>query len=280
MPREKSFKEAFQREIQIEHYSGRYIVPASIWHIGEHFIVQPDWLRRLHKYNWYKGYKGSFERFAVIISRTFVEFNYGMPIIPDYRIVTYDFNRDCILYYPVWLYPIACLYYFWQRWRWTAERIARRTGHWICMEGAHVETGHWRNSFVYMNMENKMNIREIQEINTRRAQRWHNGNFKEWSGLEWAGALCGEAGEAANVAKKLKRLESKISGNAFSERPLEANQLVKALRGECADVFLYLCLLAARYDIDLENAIIEKFNSKSIEMGFPERLDSSTGSPY
>lgn len=117
-----------------------------------------------------------------------------------------------------------------------------------------------------------MRIREIQEVNVARSNRWHGGDFKQWSGLEWAGALCGEAGEAANVAKKLKRIEDQIDGNAFSERKLDATQLRIQLAGECADVFLYLVMLAARYDIDLESAVRIKFNHKSAEMGFPERL--------
>lgn len=117
-----------------------------------------------------------------------------------------------------------------------------------------------------------MSISEVQRMNVERANRWHGGDFREWSGLEWAGALCGEAGEAANVAKKLRRVETGAAGNAWSERPLVASQLVEKLASECADTFLYLLLLAARYDIDLEQAVRVKFNSKSVEMGFPERL--------
>ncbi len=112
----------------------------------------------------------------------------------------------------------------------------------------------------------------MQEINMQRANKWHGGDFRSWSGLEWAGALCGEAGEAANVAKKLKRIESGIDGNAFSEHALEADKLISELANECADTFLYLTLLASKYDIDLENVIVDKFNSKSKEMGFLERM--------
>lgn len=115
-------------------------------------------------------------------------------------------------------------------------------------------------------------VGDVQAINVQRAQRWHSGNFHEWSGLEWAGALCGEAGEAANICKKLRRIESRIDGNAWSDRPMDGAQLVRALAGECADVFLYLTLLASRYGIDLSQAIRDKFNAKSEEMGFPERL--------
>ena len=116
-------------------------------------------------------------------------------------------------------------------------------------------------------------IRYVQEKSILRANRWHEGDFKSWSGLEWAGALCGEAGEAANVAKKLKRLEDEIQGNGASEHRFDTrDELVQKLGRECADVFLYLVLLAARYDIDLSTKVVDTFNAKSVEMGFPERL--------
>lgn len=118
-----------------------------------------------------------------------------------------------------------------------------------------------------------MHIHDVQLLNRVRADRWHGGDMCGWSGLEWAGALCGEAGEAANVAKKLRRIETGAEGNEYSERPgKDRAALITALAGECADTFLYLCLLASRYDIDLEYAVCSKFNSKSVEMGFPERL--------
>lgn len=115
-------------------------------------------------------------------------------------------------------------------------------------------------------------IQEVQRVSIERANRWHGGDFRQWSGLEWAGAMCGEAGEAANVAKKLRRVELAIDGNAASERALVPAELRDKLASECADVFLYLVLLAARYDIDLTPAIVNTFNKKSVEMGFPERV--------
>lgn len=117
-----------------------------------------------------------------------------------------------------------------------------------------------------------LTISRVQETNLRRANRWHGGDFRNWSGLEWAGALCGEAGEAANVAKKLRRVELELDGNAKSERPLVPADLVEKLAAECADTFLYLTLLASRYDINLAAAVRAKFNQKSVEMGFPERI--------
>jgi NTP pyrophosphatase (non-canonical NTP hydrolase) len=117
-------------------------------------------------------------------------------------------------------------------------------------------------------------IADIQRINVDRANRWHAGDFHQWSVLEWAGAMCGEAGEAANVAKKLRRYELELEGNQFSDnRPMGGIEGLRAqLAHECADTFLYLALLAARYDIDLAIAVRDRFNAKSEEMGFPERL--------
>lgn len=117
-----------------------------------------------------------------------------------------------------------------------------------------------------------MSIAMIQAINVQRANRWHGGDFHQWTVLEWAGALCGEAGEAANIAKKIRRNDFELDGNRYSDHVLQAHELREKLAHECADTFLYLVLLAASYDIDLEDAIRERFNSKSIEMGFPERL--------
>lgn len=117
-----------------------------------------------------------------------------------------------------------------------------------------------------------LTIAQVQAVNIERADRWHSGNFRVWSGLEWAGAMCGEAGEVANVCKKLRRLETGTSGNAWSERPLQHDALIAALGGECADTFLYLTLVASRYGLNLALAVRDKFNVKSEEMGFPERL--------
>jgi NTP pyrophosphatase (non-canonical NTP hydrolase) len=126
-------------------------------------------------------------------------------------------------------------------------------------------------------------IRAVQRISAARADRWH-GDMNHWTVLEWAGAMCGEAGEAANAAKKLRRLEQTLPGNAQSERPLalvasdlrdasEELQVARvALGRECADTFLYLVLLAQRYEIDLVDAVRAAFNAKSVAMGFPERI--------
>lgn len=120
-------------------------------------------------------------------------------------------------------------------------------------------------------------IRHIQELSRKRADRWHRGSFRKWSTLEWAGAMCGEAGEAANVAKKLKRISDNMRGNTASEHVLTGvEELREKLASECAGTFIYLCLLASSENIDFEAAIIKEFNDKSEALGFPERLDASS----
>lgn len=118
-----------------------------------------------------------------------------------------------------------------------------------------------------------LTIHNLVEQSISRANRWHNGDLKEWSALEWAGAMAGEAGEAANAAKKLKRLEDGIKSINEGHRQLaNVNQAKQSVGKEVADTILYAVLLAARCGVDLESVLIEVFNKKSEEYGFPERL--------
>jgi NTP pyrophosphatase (non-canonical NTP hydrolase) len=115
---------------------------------------------------------------------------------------------------------------------------------------------------------------ELSRINRERCLRWHEDSGA-WTGADWATALGGECGEALNVVKKLRRLETGIRGGpGMADVPPEHDHddLMAALADELADTMLYLDLLAWHYGIDLPFAIQEKFNRKSIEQGFPERV--------
>lgn len=118
-----------------------------------------------------------------------------------------------------------------------------------------------------------LTLSRLQSTNRARKERWHDGGTREWSVLEWAGAMCGEAGEAANVAKKLLRIELGLGGNVASEYVYtDREALLKKLAGEIGDVVLYATLLADVAGIDFEKAVRDSFNEKSIALGFPERL--------
>lgn len=80
-----------------------------------------------------------------------------------------------------------------------------------------------------------------------------------WSVLEWAGAMAGEAGEVANVAKKIHRDGS-------------TPELRERLADEIADTITYLDLLAAHQGIDLKDAIKRKFNRVSAERDYRDIL--------
>lgn len=73
-------------------------------------------------------------------------------------------------------------------------------------------------------------------------------------------ALAGEMGEAANVLKKIRR------GDFTYEQAKDDFSF------ELADVAIYLDLLAERCGIDLEAAIIAKFNAVSENRGSTIRL--------
>jgi NTP pyrophosphatase (non-canonical NTP hydrolase) len=80
--------------------------------------------------------------------------------------------------------------------------------------------------------------------------------------------MCGEAGEAANVVKKLRRAEAGMRGVLDGDEA----ELLQKLADEVADVYPYLDLLATYYGIDVPSAIVSKFDRVSELQGFPERL--------
>ena len=118
-----------------------------------------------------------------------------------------------------------------------------------------------------------MTFAEVTEANAQRCARWHGGfplNEDGWTGADWSNAMQGEAGEAGNVVKKLRRLECSLVGNRGADR--EPAVLLAQLGEELADTFIYLDLLATYYGVDLQAAIVAKFNAVSEREGFPERI--------
>lgn len=115
----------------------------------------------------------------------------------------------------------------------------------------------------------KLTIADIVAQSIMRANRWHKGH-PSWSTLEWAGALCGEAGEAANAAKKVKRLEQDMQH--LSTRDTTLADAKATVAKEAADTILYALLLMVNVGADPATIITQVFNKKSEEYGFPERL--------
>lgn len=112
-----------------------------------------------------------------------------------------------------------------------------------------------------------LTFKKFREINSSRANKWHNGDLNDWSLSDWAVAMAGEAGEACDVVKKINRVRDGLVGTRRSKETL-----VLDLGEELADVLIYLDTLANRAGIDLEQALIYKFNKVSDEFGFEEKL--------
>lgn len=110
-----------------------------------------------------------------------------------------------------------------------------------------------------------MKFQEFSEINRRRCES-PNGfghSLESWSLSDWMTAVTGELGEAANIVKKLNRVRDGIPGNKETEAELRTK-----LRNEIADTFIYLDLMAQSAGFHIEEAVIEKFNAKSRELGY------------
>ncbi len=115
--------------------------------------------------------------------------------------------------------------------------------------------------------DDRLSFATLRRINLERCGHWHPTGLTEWSLSDWAVAFMGEAGEALNVVKKLKRDGDAVTGNDDTR-----DELIAKLGEELADTIIYADLLAARAGIDLGRAVVEKFNKKSVELGFRERL--------
>lgn len=110
---------------------------------------------------------------------------------------------------------------------------------------------------------------DLAEVNRQRVERWHPGfPYDYWTGADWSNAVCGEAGEMANVVKKLRRREL----GTHDAVGIPEDELKRMLATEIGDTAVYLDLLAQFYGLRLEDCIRDTFNRVSIREGFPERL--------
>jgi NTP pyrophosphatase (non-canonical NTP hydrolase) len=84
----------------------------------------------------------------------------------------------------------------------------------------------------------------------------------DWTIAEWGNAMAGEAGEACNIAKKIRRGD-------FAENPELGFQL---LLEEIADVIIYADIMAFRAGGSLGEAVKFKFNKTSVRVGCDIRI--------
>jgi NTP pyrophosphatase (non-canonical NTP hydrolase) len=101
-----------------------------------------------------------------------------------------------------------------------------------------------------------LTFKHFHEMNVKRSK-IDVKHSSDWTPMEWCCALGGEYGELANYLKKRRR------GDKIPK---------KWLAHEVADIVTYLSLLCHELDIDMESAIVEKFNIVSKRWGSKIKL--------
>lgn len=108
-------------------------------------------------------------------------------------------------------------------------------------------------------------LTRLRSANVRRCMAVFHQNLWDWSILEWTGAMAGEAGEAVNLAKKIKRGDY-VVGGSYEIKDLRQT-IEEHIADEVADTVIYGDLALAALGVSLESAIIRKFNRVSQERG-------------
>ena len=99
-----------------------------------------------------------------------------------------------------------------------------------------------------------MTFQEFQAMNKKRCDAVFP--CREWPVQNWALALCGEAGELANIIKKVLR----------GDRTLEEARA--DILKEVADVICYADLLCSEMKADTGKVVLDKFDEVSKRMGY------------
>lgn len=104
-------------------------------------------------------------------------------------------------------------------------------------------------------------MRELREANSARHQELDpDGRI---TAVYMGNELAGEVGEACNVIKKLERERLGIRGSRDG---------VGHLAEELADIIICVDLIGMFYGIDLDEAVINKFNATSEKIGLKTRM--------
>ncbi|HEV2133767.1 MAG TPA: hypothetical protein VGR47_05845 [Terracidiphilus sp.] len=105
-------------------------------------------------------------------------------------------------------------------------------------------------------------LSDLRAANVRRCEQvFHKLDY--WRPTDWACAMAGEAGEACNAVKKLRRL---ADGTNTAKDPRTEADAVHQVGCELADTIIYADLLAARLGIDLSEYVRAKVNEVSERM--------------
>jgi len=102
----------------------------------------------------------------------------------------------------------------------------------------------------------KLNFDTLRKVNMARTIEW-TGNSSNDSLLFRATELGGETGEVLNAVKKFTRQQFGWAGG------INQDESIKAIAEELADVIICVDRVAAYLDINLNDAVKDKFNKTS-----------------
>lgn len=117
----------------------------------------------------------------------------------------------------------------------------------------------------------KLELSKFREVSVERAKH----GFKTYENVPitfFTTALAGEVGELCNLIKKIER--EKVGGLDAGSTHKVKDISKKMLEEEIGGIFIYLDLLSAILDIDLEQAIITTFNIKSEQHKLPYKYET------
>jgi NTP pyrophosphatase (non-canonical NTP hydrolase) len=107
------------------------------------------------------------------------------------------------------------------------------------------------------------NLARLPQFKDAQGRLSHPGkDGEDWSLNDWMTAVTGEAGELANLLKKVRRGDFTLEEKRGD------------IADELADVAIYLDILAMRCGVDLGRAIMSKFNRTSERVGSSIRIDA------
>jgi len=131
-------------------------------------------------------------------------------------------------------------------------------------------------------MSKDLSFKALQEAARKRSKYFRNAQGglarkegQEWTPERWTLATMGELGEFANLLKKVLRGDFKVDLEAIKNlggvgfQDSSEDDLKTKLAFELADTAIYLALLADSLNIDLGEAVTQKFNRRSLEMPTP-----------
>lgn len=109
-------------------------------------------------------------------------------------------------------------------------------------------------------------LKRFRALSIERAEK----GFKTYKNVPitfWTTALAGELGELCNMIKKIERVNN--GGIDVGSSYTAATITPEMIKEEFGGIFIYLDLLASLMGVNLEEAIIETFNEKSVKHNLP-----------